>query len=297
MESWLTVPTLAKAAYKYCGLENVFAVDPLADRPEVILPKGTKVTSCILYEGDHPFYDPELTPFIATTEDGNYYYVTLPMGAITFFQRPSNMFRRTLLRRFPILKTILAGGDVIILGDAVREPFDATNIEIAVAMADPDFYRDLEKTYPLTFNKFGGFKIKTDAFSADIWSFYDTFAWHDVERFPFPSSSNLINTVFYNYDGIMYDWSTSRFITTHYDQLLLTQELDIVYEKTPFPVDEIARGIVIAKREGFDFSQKLKTFIKLQVDRKIVTPEKLYEYQIHHYGEEICSLQEFKDAI
>ena len=107
MESWLTAPTLAKAAYKYYGLENVFAVDPLAARPEVILPKGTKVSSCILYEGDHPFYDPECAPFIATTEDGDYYYVTLPMGAITFFQRKMRKLESKVTTYFEELQQVI----------------------------------------------------------------------------------------------------------------------------------------------------------------------------------------------
>lgn len=81
-------------------------------------------------------------------------------------------------------------------------------------------------------NSFGGLKIKSSKISIDAWYLKDT--WGIVQREMSSNVNSLIETAFFNFSSIVYDFRDSKFIySDHFVKFLLTRTMDVVYKDNP----------------------------------------------------------------
>lgn len=81
-------------------------------------------------------------------------------------------------------------------------------------------------------NSFGGFKIIHGSKEIDAWLLENT--WGIINQKIEPTPTSLINSVFFNFSAITYDYKNERFIFgKSFVKFLKNREIDVVYEENP----------------------------------------------------------------
>lgn len=92
--------------------------------------------------------------------------------------------------------------------------------------------RDLFSLLAIKKNSFGGYKIRIDNLTIDVWGLEDT--WGIVKERKAPTPQELIKTAFFNFSAIVYDVTNSRFIySDDFCRFMKTKVLDVVYPVNP----------------------------------------------------------------
>ncbi len=85
-------------------------------------------------------------------------------------------------------------------------------------------------------NKFGGYRLMIGEWPVDIWNARDTWAIKQ-NLVPFKDVSSLVDTTVLNWDAILMNWRTRKFICrANYFEEINSRALDIVLEKNPNPL-------------------------------------------------------------
>lgn len=128
-------------------------------------------------------------------------------------------------------------------------------------------------------NSFGGVKIKRPKEVIDIWRLADT--WGIKQQKLEASSESLLNSVFFNFSAIIYDFNKRRFIfDDRFCQFLQTRTMDIVYPENPNIPLCLVNILYYHHKYGYSVSLKLARWIK----QHYVKGEDLENVQKKHFG-------------
>ena len=128
-------------------------------------------------------------------------------------------------------------------------------------------------------NSFGGIKIKRPGEVIDIWRMADT--WGIKKQNIAPSTSALLDSVFFNFSAILYDFNKKKFIfNERFCQFLRTKTMDIVYPENPNIPLCLVNVLYYHLRYGYNVSLKLAKWIKQHYSKG----DDLEEVQIKHFG-------------
>lgn len=128
-------------------------------------------------------------------------------------------------------------------------------------------------------NSFGGVKIKRPGEVIDIWRMADT--WGIKKQNIAPSTTALLDSVFFNFSAILYDFNNKKFIfNERFCQFLRTKTMDIVYPENPNIPLCLVNVLYYHLRYGYNVSLKLAKWIKQHYSKG----DDLEEVQIKHFG-------------
>lgn len=128
-------------------------------------------------------------------------------------------------------------------------------------------------------NSFGGIKIKRPGEVIDIWRMADT--WGIKKQNIAPSTTALLDSVFFNFSAILYDFNNKKFIfNERFCQFLRTKTMDIVYPENPNIPLCLVNVLYYHLRYGYNVSLKLAKWIKQHYSKG----DDLEEVQIKHFG-------------
>lgn len=128
-------------------------------------------------------------------------------------------------------------------------------------------------------NSFGGLKIKRPGEVIDIWRLADT--WGIKNQKIVPSTTALLDSVFFNFSAILYDFNNKKFIfNERFCQFLRTRTMDIVYPENPNIPLCLVNVLYYHLRYGYNVSLKLAKWIKQHYSKG----DDLEEVQIKHFG-------------
>lgn len=162
-------------------------------------------------------------------------------------------------------------GEVYLLGGVARELYNykysknsritpVRDIDIVVNLKENYQLLDsLMKNFPYKLNRFGGYKIEINNVKIDIWEIQKTWAYRNniIKYGRNNMGLNLQNTVFLNYDAIIYYSNKNRFYSKKYKECLEKKVLDIVLSKNPEVYLNLLRTIEFKVKTGYSLSPRL----------------------------------------
>lgn len=183
-----------------------------------------------------------------------------------------------------LLKELSSQCEVYVFGGVIRNfllgyPFHR-DLDFVVCIDHPlSLSIRLLRRFLISKNKFGGIKLTQGDFSVDIWNIKDS--WGIMHRGGKNTPYNLLNTVFFNFSAIIFDYNSPRFITSKYfDAFYNKRIMEVVYSHNPFPSSCIVNSFHYSQEYNFSIGKSLKKWIcKYAQDRE-------YEQQqLRRYGE------------
>lgn len=175
--------------------------------------------------------------------------------------------------------------DVYIFSGIIRDYFLNNNsirdLDIVLG-EDLDFELICKYIYPniiLKRNSFGGYKIVVNGFRIDVWTIYNT--WGIVTEKRSATKHSLINSAFFNFSAILYDFKDEEFYCDEiFVEFLNEQIIDIVYERNPNIPLCIVNSLYYKNKLSLPLSSSLKTWIKSNFSSE-------YDFnktQLNHFG-------------
>lgn len=184
-------------------------------------------------------------------------------------------------------------GDAVIFGGSIRDwclDIEPHDIDIAVDANDLSFV----KKYSFYKNSFGGYKVNIDNIEFDIWSVKDTWAYQQDKSFS-PNLQSLPQTVFMNFDAVVYNIKTKEIHDYGFKQCLESKVLDIIYEPNSYPKYCSYKSLYMVLKYNLTLSSRLKEYILSNpIDEKYsdFIQKKKHGKIIYSYGELIkCLMQ------
>lgn len=139
-------------------------------------------------------------------------------------------------------------------------------------------------------NSFGGLKIKRPGEVIDIWRLADT--WGIKNQKIVPSTTALLDSVFFNFSAILYDFNNKKFIfNERFCQFLRTRTMDIIYPENPNIPLCLVNVLYYHLRYGYNVSLKLAKWIKQHYSKG----DDLEEVQIKHFGHKLFTNDYIED--
>ena len=125
---------------------------------------------------------------------------------------------------------------------------------------DPAILHFLRKS-EMRKNSFGGIKIRHYDEVVDVWRMSDTWGLRKQQLELTPES--LINTVFFNFSAIVYDFNNRKFIfDDRFCNFIQTQTMDVVYPENPNIPLCLVNICHYQKRYGYNVSERMVRWIK-----------------------------------
>lgn len=134
-------------------------------------------------------------------------------------------------------------------------------------------------------NQFGGTKIQYGETILDIWCMKNT--WGIKRKKVFCNVDELLNTSFFNFSAIAYDYKNNKFIVgDSFVDFLNNRTLDLVYDENPYPELCIINSLYYSHKTGCRLSDRLNQWIFRHYN------ENIYDYdaaQLNHFGKVLYS--------
>lgn len=196
---------------------------------------------------------------------------------------------------FEILESVARDANIYIIGGVIRDYF----LGRIGAVRDLDFVTHKElvvykKTYSLyrklfsepKFNSFKGLKLQYgDSIKIDIWQLSNTWGINKKGVVK-PTPNALIDSVFFNFSAIIYDFVKRKFIfNDHFASFVLNKEINIVYEENPNIPLCLFNLFYYPRILGLRLSEKAKAWIKKHLDNNL----DFAKIQNQHLGKVIYS--------
>ena len=150
--------------------------------------------------------------------------------------------------------------DFVLEGDCKAEMFSAGNVLV---------------------NQYGGLKLQWGNVTVDVWSIEET--WGIIEEGMPITPQSLLETSFFNFSAIVYDYNNEKFLVgNQFLNFLNTNTLDVVYEKNPKPELCIVNTIYYTEKLRCRIGQRLSRWIINQYESN---PTMDYDIvQQRHFG-------------
>ncbi len=206
-----------------------------------------------------------------------------------FLYAPHNTGRLQVAR---ISQQLSQLGPVFLFGGAIR---DIALDGIRYFSSDLDFViqckpESLDQTmqvlslsYPVSQNKFGGYRIQCDKWWLDIWSLENTWAFKQ-NHVNFESASSLLATTITNWDAILFELNSQKIICQpDYFKMLQQGILKLNLAVNPNPEGALLRVIrcLIAKPVNW-LEPELFQYLKQQLS--CISYQDLRQYELSQYS-------------
>lgn len=185
-------------------------------------------------------------------------------------------------------------GNIILFGGAVRDfgYYDKVprDIDIVINTSNPASIGNFLFGKNVKKNRFGGYKVKVGSLSVDIWLL--PFTWAFREGIVELSVEKLTETVFLNFDSIVFDASNQILYDGGFTESIETNTLDIILEKNPSPPLNILRTLVYVDKYKFYMSEGLSKYMQdwiRQYSNINTASDELCRVQWSHYEQVILS--------
>ncbi len=114
-------------------------------------------------------------------------------------------------------------------------------------------------------NKFGGYKLQTEHLTLDVWDVEKT--WGIVQEGMRGNAYSLMNTAFFNFSAIIYDYNKGRFyITDEFCQFYSTHVMEVVYARNPRIATCIVNALYFADKYEFVIGESLRKWVVKNYD-------------------------------
>ncbi len=141
-------------------------------------------------------------------------------------------------------------------------------------------------------NSFGGCKIKRSNLSIDLWYLEDT--WGIKEKQIAIKPESLLETTFFNFSSIVFDYMNLRFIYNEvFKDFIDSKKMDVVFEKNPSNALCIINSMYYSKKLKFELSDKLKHWIRNNYREDL----NFIEVQNKHFSKEIFNSDEILNFV
>ncbi|MCZ4290805.1 hypothetical protein [Hoeflea alexandrii] len=182
-----------------------------------------------------------------------------------FFDEP--VAERRAVSKF--IDEVTVGADVFVFGGALRDisllglPHFTSDVDIVVQVHDYDAFSDVLCQFDANRNKFGGHRVRFGRWNFDVWEVASTWAF-SVGAVEARSHLSLLETTFFNWDAILYDWrSGSLHHRQDYFSDLSAKYLELVLEDNPNTVGAFVRTLrTLCISEEIRTGPRLSRFIK-----------------------------------
>lgn len=171
--------------------------------------------------------------------------------------------------------------EVLIFSGVIRDFFlgrDASFRDLDVVLTDIDERLFIDGAH-CNRNQFGGTKLTIGDKTIDVWQLRDTWGIKHKGMIPFPFV--LMETSFYNFSSIVYNYNEERFYYgKEFVEFLAYKSLDIVYAENPIPELCVVNSLWYSQSFGLKLSKRLKEWLKDHYDETI-------DYgpvQLRHFG-------------
>ncbi len=200
---------------------------------------------------------------------------------------------------------LLASGETFLLGGVLREykdnDFKNSNLRDIDFVVDSktDSLSQILKDYHPTVNRFGGYKINCNGLIIDIWSLNETWAFKNklIKCKDTEYRERLQDTVFLNMDSIVYNLTTKKWFDQNYQLAMKTKILDTVLKDNPAIPLNILRAIIIKKKYGMLFSDRLNVICKDFINNNINYLECFMNIQKDRYDKVIIDKFEIQKEL
>lgn len=204
-----------------------------------------------------------------------------------------------------LFRRLKQAGNLYLIGGVLREYRDweairdLRDIDIIIDIRDRNIWEEILETYRPKKNSFGGYKLECSALIVDIWSLEETWAYRERHIVCEPEEyvRNLPRTVFLNLDAIIYDFNENVWYDEKYQEAMDSRVIDVVLEKNPRILLNIVRAMVLKKRYGMSFSDRLGKIIREQMKLERDFVGKLLEIQEKRYRGLILSGEEIEKVL
>ncbi|WP_295906670.1 hypothetical protein [uncultured Alistipes sp.] len=166
-----------------------------------------------------------------------------------------------------ILNLIVEQSDVYIFSGIIRDYFLQNNKpirDIDIVIAHNINWLSIIRKYhhltQITKNSFGGYKIRINNLTIDLWSLKDT--WGIIHGKYKLTPQNLIRTAFFNFSAILYSIRDRQFyIHKSFSSFLYNKEIDVVYQVNPNIPLCIINSLHYSRTLKMNLSESLKRWI------------------------------------
>lgn len=202
-----------------------------------------------------------------------------------FFDEP--MAERRAVSYF--IEEVAVCANVFVFGGALRDisllgaPRFSSDVDTVVQVHDQDAFMGIMRQYDAVQNRFGGYRVRLGRWNFDVWEVARTWAFSagEVEA---RSPLSLLETTFFNWDAILYDWRTG---TLHhksdYFSALSTKYLEIVLEANPNAVGALIRSLrTISLSDEIRTGPKLTRFIKKLLS--MISNDQIMMYEVKSFA-------------
>lgn len=109
-------------------------------------------------------------------------------------------------------------------------------------------------------NKFGGYKLQAEHLTLDVWDVEKT--WGIVQEGMRGTAYSLMNTAFFNFSAIVYDYNKGRFyITDEFCKFYTTHVMEVVYARNPRIATCIVNALYYADKYEFLIGESLRKWV------------------------------------
>lgn len=173
-----------------------------------------------------------------------------------------------------LYKNLKSIGNLYIMGGFARELYNFSktgkienvrDIDIVIdTMGNTNLFNNIIKKYNYNINKFGGYKIIFNNLKIDVWEINNTWAFKEniIKYDRSNMGKDLQNTVFLNYDSIVYDVNNEKFYFEQYMNCLSERILDIVLKDNPHIYLNLVRALEFKLKTGYTFSYRLRNMFQ-----------------------------------
>ncbi len=134
--------------------------------------------------------------------------------------------------------------------------FDSSKLRIPISQ-----FRDVA----IFKNKFGGYKLQTNHITIDVWDVEKT--WGIVEEGMRGTVFSLMNTVFFNFSAVVFDYNNVRFyVNDDFCKFYLTHIMEVVYPRNPRKESCIVNALYYADKFEFTIGESLRKWVVKHYD-------------------------------
>ena len=182
--------------------------------------------------------------------------------------------------------------DIYIFGGVIRNfllgyPFHR-DIDIVVCAKNNKILLPMKLLHGINIsrNKFGGIKLILPHITIDIWKLSET--WGILKKELSPTPYSLINTVFFNFSAIVFDYKQQRFIYGNdFLKFYKSRTMDIVFSHNPYPTACVISSCYYAQEYNFPIGKKLRQWISKQALEDDIESQQMNRYNEIKFQESV----------
>lgn len=179
--------------------------------------------------------------------------------------------------------------DIFVFGGVLRDisllgaTRFASDVDTVVQVHDNEAFMDILGRYGAVQNKFGGHRVRFGRWNFDVWEVSRTWAFAEgvVEAL---SPLSLLETTFFNWDAILYDWrSGSLHCGKEYFSDLSQKYLELVLEDNPNAVGALVRTLrTLCLSDEIQTGPRLSAFVVGVLED--VSNEEILSYEANSFS-------------